>query len=132
MLRTSSNMCDRSLSKHPCDTELGVIVGDADRVAAAQQVMIRKYIPSLNNSAPAVPNAPNTVDMAHFFKLARAGEGFIRSITGDYGVDVGSDNAAAGLLTGMTYKKLSTVMGTLHKHHLFGSKKRIHWKVKHI
>jgi phosphatidylserine/phosphatidylglycerophosphate/cardiolipin synthase-like enzyme len=42
MLRTSSNLTDRSLSPHPCDNELGVVVHGPE-VAAAQQELWSRY-----------------------------------------------------------------------------------------
>ena len=42
LLRTSSNLTDRSLSTNPCDNELGVVV-TGDEVAAAQQRLWARY-----------------------------------------------------------------------------------------
>lgn len=42
MIRTSSNLTDRSLSEHPCDNEMGVVV-TGNAVAVAQQRLWKQY-----------------------------------------------------------------------------------------
>ena len=49
MLRTSSNLTDRSLSTHPCDNELGVVVTGMD-VANAQQALWARYFNQPGNA----------------------------------------------------------------------------------
>ncbi|MCH9716844.1 MAG: hypothetical protein K0U52_07130 [Gammaproteobacteria bacterium] len=44
LLRTSSNLSDRSMSDHPCDTEVGVLVDDASVVGPFQLAMLSKYL----------------------------------------------------------------------------------------
>jgi phosphatidylserine/phosphatidylglycerophosphate/cardiolipin synthase-like enzyme len=50
MLRTSSNLTDRSLSINPCDNELGVVVTGAE-VAHAQQALWARYFQQPINNA---------------------------------------------------------------------------------
>ena len=42
MIRSSSNLTDRSLSRNPCDNELGVVIS-GDAVAVAQQKLWKQY-----------------------------------------------------------------------------------------
>lgn len=43
MIRTSSNLTDRSLSQHPCDNELGIVIS-GESVAQAQQALWKRYL----------------------------------------------------------------------------------------
>lgn len=52
MLRTSSNLTDRSLSTTPCDNELGLVVTGPDVAAAQQQLWARYFGGAQSPSAP--------------------------------------------------------------------------------
>jgi hypothetical protein len=66
MLRSSGNLCDRSLSRYPCDAELGVCVQGAC-VARLQQVLLQRYV--------CVPMCP--VSVAAACAAADAGTGLL-------------------------------------------------------
>lgn len=106
MLRSSSNLTDRSLNNTPCDNELGVVVmGDA--VSVAQQRLWQRYfmLPDDMLIGPV---------QAH--KLMSEGAGVVRVIP----------------LTPpehVNFTLFDACMRTLHKLPYFGSKKFINWEM---
>ena len=44
MIRSSSNLTDRSLSSHPCDNELGIVIRDDQVVSLTQQRLWQRYL----------------------------------------------------------------------------------------
>ncbi len=58
LLRTSSNLSDRSMSDQPCDTEVGVLIEDASIVQPFQLEMLSRYA---NEHCPSVQHFFNRV-----------------------------------------------------------------------
>lgn len=107
MIRSSSNLTDRSLSPTPCDNELGVLVRDA-AVADVQQILWARYF-NLPSAGPWTP--------AEAFHLMTRETGCVRTVR--------------------YYKHRDTcllpdsvadfVMRAIHKLPYFGSTRKINW-----
>jgi len=105
MLRTSSNLTDRSLSSTPCDNELGVVV-TGPTVAAAQQGLWSQYF-----------DAPGPWWPRDAFRLMAAETGVVRAVR--YHADHDT--------TILPDAFVDFCMSSVHKLRYFGSTVPIRW-----
>jgi phosphatidylserine/phosphatidylglycerophosphate/cardiolipin synthase-like enzyme len=106
LLRSSSNLSDRSLSERPCDNELGVVVSD-DSVAEIQQNLWKMYTFLPYDTPPLYPR-----DIISYF---RAESGVIREMKshGDVLIPTPIMNGIMKIYTNLTPA--------------FGGKRHINW-----
>lgn len=107
-LRSSSNLSDRSLSKRPADTELGIVVTDARSIARLQQNLWNKYL----NTSGVQYTAVQVGD------ALRKQEGCLRD----------------GNVTQIEIDVMSIpfLLQFLNENKVFGGKEHIYWKVKKV
>jgi len=101
MIRSSSNLTDRSLSKYPCDNEVGVIV-TGYKVALTQQALWKQYFMTPHEG-------PNMTPQEAFIAM-RDETGVVRCI----------DSRVRSWIPDM-------VMREVHKLSFFGGRKRVNW-----
>jgi phosphatidylserine/phosphatidylglycerophosphate/cardiolipin synthase-like enzyme len=109
-VRSSSNMSDRSLSKRPCDTELGIIVTDKTAINGLLQTLWGRYMHTSNV----------THNIAHVFRAAKRQQGCFREFT-----YIGDNSNAT-----MPFESLNTMMTLIHDSKMFGNKEKINWNIK--
>ena len=102
MIRTSSNLTDRSLSDNPCDNELGVVVHGM-AVARAQQTLWKRYF---------MMDGPDMYPHDAFRHMVNE-TGVVRATQTDYV---------------LPYTLVNTLMRTLHSLPFFGGKHRVVWE----
>jgi phosphatidylserine/phosphatidylglycerophosphate/cardiolipin synthase-like enzyme len=108
MLRTSSNLTDRSMSAFPCDNELGIVL-EGEAVAELQQKLWRRYFLQSNLFTPETA-----------FDNMKAETGLVRRATfRGRKMDV----------TVVPDVLVNVLMDLLHLGPWFGGKKAIHWTV---
>jgi phosphatidylserine/phosphatidylglycerophosphate/cardiolipin synthase-like enzyme len=111
MIRTSSNLTDRSLSVRPCDNELGIfITGSA--VAVAQQALWKRYF---------MRDCPDMYP-SEAFRLMVAETGLVRAVNYHSWCDT----------TFIPDVVVDFVMRTLHKTPFFGGKENITWETHRV
>lgn len=115
MLRTSSNLTDRSMSVFPCDNELGIVV-DGDEVAEFQQKLWRRYF--------LTPSQLFTHEMAFNYMVQQTG--LIRQATFRAHNNNNNDNDK----TYVPDNVINLLMDILHLGPWFGGKKPITWNVQ--
>jgi phosphatidylserine/phosphatidylglycerophosphate/cardiolipin synthase-like enzyme len=111
MLRSSSNLTDRSLSKNPCDNEVGVVVS-GEAVASTQQRLWRQYL--------GIENPRELLTPHQAFVRMRESQGVVRPVEFHPGDD-------------FTYTAdwvVDGVMRAVHALPFFGGKKCITWKTE--
>lgn len=111
MIRTSSNLSDRSLSAHPCDNELGVMV-HGEQVAIAQQQLWKRYFMLDPNSEHMTPGKA--------FRYMRDETGIVRCVK--YRSD-GDTTFTPDFI-------VDAVMCAIHSLPYFGGKQVISWSTK--
>jgi len=112
MLRSSSNLTDRSLSPSPCDNELGVVVSGPD-VALAQQKLWARYFEMPTGG----PWWPRTA-----FRLMTDETGVVQAVRYHKVHDT----------TFVPDMVVDMVMRALHTLPYFGAQKSIEWSTDHV
>ena len=111
MIRTSSNLTDRSLSARPCDNELGVLI-TGGAVAVAQQALWKRYF--MREGPDMYPNEA--------FRLMVAETGVVRSVQYHPWCDT----------TVLPDVVVDFVMRTLHRIPAFGGKNPVTWETRRV
>jgi phosphatidylserine/phosphatidylglycerophosphate/cardiolipin synthase-like enzyme len=105
MIRTSSNLTDRSLSHHPCDNELGILIS-GNAVAVAQQALWKQYF---------MLDIPDMYPTEAFRRMVEE-TGVVRAITPE--CEFIPDTL------------VDVVMQTIHRLPFFGGKRVVSWETK--
>jgi phosphatidylserine/phosphatidylglycerophosphate/cardiolipin synthase-like enzyme len=114
LLRSSSNMTDRSLSALPCNTELGILIR-SNHIANFQQKLWRRYFMIPDNNTEIVFTPEDA--MANMVNE----QGVVRRVVTAY------NNKST------TIDKVSDVaMSLLHQLPVYGNKRKIHWTLTHL
>jgi len=112
MIRTSSNLTDRSLSDAPCDNELGILVS-GPAVALAQQALWKQYF--------MMPRAPDMYPEQAFRRMV-AETGVVRT------VQYHADHDTTFVPTAV----VDFVMRGLHHIPVFGGKHPVKWETRMV
>jgi phosphatidylserine/phosphatidylglycerophosphate/cardiolipin synthase-like enzyme len=113
MIRTSSNITDRSLSENPCDNELGVVV-HGNAVASAQQELWKRYLMVHPTSNHLMPH--------DVVKHMRNETGVVRKVEYHKGFDA----------TIVPDSVVNFIMKSVHKLPYFGGSKHISWNSNQV
>jgi len=116
LLRTSSNLSDRSMSNRPCDTELGIVINNPHVVSQFQQKLFTRY---LGGETPRSPWA--------FFKAVREQKSDTY-LPKPIRLSVGGN----GDKTRVPDKMVNLLMDAIHKPKVFGGKELIVWEVVEV
>jgi phosphatidylserine/phosphatidylglycerophosphate/cardiolipin synthase-like enzyme len=112
VVRSSSNMSDRSLSKFPCDTEIGIIITDKQAIIGLLQKIWQRYMK--------IPNVQHNIK--NVFYAAKKESGCFK----EYKYFQYNKNSNINI----SFHTLNTMMTLIHESKMFGNKQKINWSIR--